>query len=226
MKRILYFFVSTLIFNYCNAQYIGNNKIEENSFNFATIQNSFDIWKNSVIADSSFLFVCPKFEDFEKMNEKRAEKLANANIFPKNVNISYGNFNDDYKIDALISFKNNTCYSNYSGRVAPNSYNSSYYSLLITSTFDSYESSNILKFNEIKKAIQNELNASRIEISLTEIKDVGVISGRCIIWNHFDDEDFLGLCCPNNLMYIDIDINENKIYVYLDELNNIFEIDY
>lgn len=179
----------------------------------------FNQWEKKVLRDSTYLIKCPSVDDFESINDTaRVEKLSRAHILPESYTVSFGDFNGDKKMDAIFSFPDYTCYSNYIGREPTNGYNRTGSFILVTSTFDGYKNStDEIETNMIANAIQRKFKASNVSISIEKIEGEDLISGTCKIWVDSGNKDFLGDCCPNYLLFITINNAQRKLSAYINE---------
>ncbi len=176
-------------------------------------------WKNDVLVNGSFVEVCPTVDEFEEIQDSsKYKQLSEANLFPKEYNVSFGYFNNDHKIDALFSFQNTICYGNAIGAIPPWLYNRPNYFVLITSNYEGYRiSSNLIDVDKITTAIQKEVKASSVSISFEKIEGNGILSGTCKIWPDEKDENFEGLCCPSTLVFFQVDNNNRKISLFIND---------
>ncbi len=220
LRKLIGLFLSISLLS-CNdkASTTQSEIHKPNSTETDKIFETFEQWKKKVLSDSTYLLECPSVEDFETMGESaRAEKLSQAHILPENYIVSFGDYNGDKKIDAIYSFPDYICYSNYVGHAPTNSYNRTGSFVLVTSTFDSYKnSSNEIEVEKIEKAIQKKFRASRVSVSLEKIDGEFLVSGTCKIWLDLNNKNFLGDCCPNYLLKVTINNGQREISTYIND---------
>lgn len=217
-----------MLFTPCLSLFSCNSQSQNIETENDKIFNEFNQWKSDVLKKGIFVDSCPTPEEFEAIKDTaKYNKLQNAQILPKEYSVSFGQFNDDNKIDALFSFSNLTCgiKNELAIRSIPG-IKKARNVILIESTPDGYEvSENIINFENIEQVIQKGLKAINASISITEIYKENSLRGVCKVWTR---ENFKGQCCPDKLFILTVDTKEKKIWLHINdyEYQTEYEINY
>ena len=205
----------------CNS----NNGVKKDN---ELIDDKFYEWKNEALKNKIYVYSCPTSTELESIeNTAEYSKIQNARILPKEHSVSYGYFNDDDKIDALYSFSSCTCGDKIEleTRSIPG-FTFDNDLIMVESSSQGYNVIvDIIKTSKIEDIIKTKLSAIKTSLSINEIYGKHLLKGTCKIWSSENSE---GLCCPDKLYLITIDVNDKKIWLHINdyEVLSVDEIHY
>lgn len=190
--------------------------------------HKFNEWKKEALRNGAYVDSCPTSEEFELIKDTaKYNRLQNAHILPKEYSVSFGQFNDDDKTDALFSFSDFSCgIKNELAIRSIQGLKKERNLLLIESTPDGYKIlENVIDFENIERTVQKKLNAINVSISISEIYRQNTLKGVCKVWT---TENSKGLCCPDKLFLISIDTKDKKVWLHINdyEYQTEYEINY
>lgn len=212
-KYVITLIIVSISFSACKAQ------TKQKPSDIDLIFQVFFKWKNEVLDEGIFVETCPTIDEFEEITDTlKYKQLSNANIFPKTYNVSFGNYNNDNRVDALFFFDNSICFGNAIGAYPPWLYNRPNYFVLVTSNYEGYRiSSKEIDVNNITIAIQKKIGNSSVSVSFEKIEGKGLISGTFKAWPDENSNNYEGLCCPDKLYFFQVDIDNRKISIFISD---------
>ena len=196
----------------------NKDKIIENTND--RINYEFNEWKKLALKNGYLIDYCITSEELEAIQDTaKYNRLQGSYFFPNKYTVSFGDFNNDDKIDALYSFSSYTCdiKSELTVRSIPG-IQPDRILVLIKSDGDGYTVvENIINHNKVEQQIQKKLKAIKVAVYINEIYDENILTGVCKIWSSDGSQ---GLCCPDKLYQITIDTKEKKIWLHINNYEN------